>query len=93
MVINKTEPFTKDEIDKQIIGALAIDLKRVAMAKYNKSENVANRFWQEVMNKKSDVSGIKLPNYLTNLYSYLENHKDKDSLLMYSVILQNYARK
>lgn len=78
--------------EQQIIGALAMDLKRVAVAKHNNSKNVADRFWDEVMNRKMQIQRIKLPNYLTNLYSYLENHKDKDSLLMYSVILQNYAR-
>lgn len=78
--------------DRQIIGALAMDLKRVAMAKHEGSEKVADRFWQEVIRRKNDVIKIKLPNYLLNLYDKLENNRDKDSLLMYSVILQNYAR-
>ena len=78
---------------QQIIGALAMDLKRVALAKYNKSEKVAERFWDEVMNRKTEVLKFNLPNYLTNLYDQIEANKDKDNLLMYSVILQNYARK
>lgn len=79
--------------DKQLIGALAMDLKRVAMAKHSGSKKVAERFWQEVIKRKEVVSKIKLPKYLSNLYDYLENNNDKDNLLMYSVILQNYATK
>ncbi len=78
--------------DKQIIGALAMDLKRVALAKHSGSKKVADRFWQEVINRKEIVSKIKLPLYLNNFYNNLENNNDKDNLLMYSVILQNYAR-
>lgn len=77
----------------QIIGALAMDLKRVALAKHKGSGKNADRFWQEVLKRKDAVLKIKLPKYLTNLYDYLENNKDKDSLLMYSVILQNYATR
>ena len=79
--------------DKQIIGALAMDLKRVALAKHSGSEKVAERFWQEAVNRKEAVLKMELPKYLTNLYDNLENNNDKDNLLMYSVILQNYATK
>ncbi|EKE04968.1 MAG: hypothetical protein ACD_19C00427G0015 [uncultured bacterium] len=78
---------------QQIIGALAMDLKRVAVAKNDGSVKVAERFWQEVMNRKKEFVKSKLPNYLNNLYDQIENNKDKDNLLMYSVILQNYARR
>ena len=78
---------------QQIIGALAMDLKRVAMAKYNGSEKVADRFWQEVIKRKTEVLKTELPNYLKNLYVQIENNNDKDNLLMYSVVLQNYARR
>lgn len=78
--------------EQQMIGALALDLKRVALAKHNKSEKVAIRFWLEVMKRKKDILKIKLPKYLINLYDRLEKNSDKDNLLMYSVILQNYAR-
>ena len=79
--------------DRQIIAALAMDLKRVALAKHSGSEKVADRFWQEVVKRKESVSKIFLPKYLINLYNDLEKNNDKDSLLMYSVILQNYATK
>lgn len=79
--------------NQQVIGALAMDLKRVAIAKHNKSEKVADRFWQEVVKRKEVVSKIKLPDYLSDLYNNLENNNDKDNLLMYSIVLQNYARR
>ena len=77
----------------QIIGGLAMDLKRVALAKHNNSKNTADRFWQEVMKRKSIVMSLKLPEYLKNLYEKIEKNTDKDNLLMYSVILQNYATR
>lgn len=77
----------------QIIGALAMDLKRVALAKHNNSKNTADRFWQEVMKRKSTILSLKLPDYLKNLFENIEKNTDKDSLLMYSVILQNYATR
>lgn len=82
--------MTKDD---QIIGALALDLKRVALAKHNNSKNTADRFWQEVMKRKLMVLSLELPEYLKNLYKKIEKNTDKDSLLMYSVILQNYATR
>jgi hypothetical protein len=77
----------------QIIGALSMDLKRVALAKHNNSKNTADRFWQEVMKRKSTILSLKLPDYLKNLYEKLEKNTDKDNLLMYSIILQNYATR
>ena len=79
--------------NQQIIGALAMDLKRVALAKHQGSKRVADRFWQEVIKRKTEVLKTELPNYLKNLYVQIENNNDKDNLLMYSVVLQNYARK
>lgn len=79
--------------DQQIIGALAMDLKRVALAKHYGSDKVADRFWQEVIKRKEVFSKIKLPEYLADIYTNLENKNDKDSLLMYSVLLQNYAER
>lgn len=82
--------MTKDD---QIIGALAMDLKRVALAKYNNSQNTADRFWQEVMKRKSMMLNLEIPDYLKNLYEKIEKNTDKDNLLMYSIILQNYATR
>ncbi|HCR36411.1 hypothetical protein A2130_02190 [Candidatus Woesebacteria bacterium GWC2_33_12] len=79
--------------NKQIIGALAMDLKRVALAQHSHSDDTANRFWQEVMNRKREILSLDLPKYLKNLYEQIEKNTDKDNLLMYSVVLQNYATK
>lgn len=79
--------------EQQLIGALAMDLKRVAMAKHNKSEKVADRFWQEILKRKDKIVTLRLPDYLKNLYDHIETNRDKDNLLMYSVVLQNYARR
>lgn len=76
----------------KIIGALAMDLKRVSMGKYRCSENVANRFWQEVIKRKSEIKITKTPKYIENLLNNLEREKDFETLLMYSTLLQNYSQ-
>lgn len=93
MIINKTNQLINEETERQIIGSLAMDLKRVALAKHNNSKNTADRFWQEVMKRKSTVLSLGIPEYLNNLYEKIEENTDKDNLLMYSIILQNYATR
>jgi hypothetical protein len=93
MIITKTEPFTKEEFEKQlkIIGALAMDLKRVSLGLYNGSTSVADRFWEEAIKKKSEIETSKVPDYICSLLKDLKNKKDFEKLLMYSTLLQNYS--
>jgi len=76
-----------------IIGALAMDLKRVSLSSYNGSGNVANRFWEEAIKRKSEIETSKVPVYIGNLLEDLKNKKDFEKLLMYSTLLQNYSQK
>ncbi len=76
-----------------IIGALAMDLKRVSLGLDRGSTNMADRFWIEALKRKSEINTSKIPNYIAKLLKNLENKEDKEDLLMYSVLLQNYAQK
>ena len=93
MIITKTEPFTKEEFEKQlkIIDALALDLKRVSLGIYNGSNSVADRFWEEVIKRKSEIETSKVPDYISNLLRDLKDKNDFEKLLMYSTLLQNYS--
>ena len=58
MIITKSEPFTKEEIikvrekNKQILGAIAMDLKRVALGYFRGSSSMAERFFQEALKRR-----------------------------------------
>jgi hypothetical protein len=76
-----------------IIGALAMDLKRVSLGLYNGSDNVADRFWEEAIKRKSEIETSGVPAYIGNLLKDLNDKKDFEKLLMYSILLQNYSQK
>lgn len=83
---------------KEILGALALDLKRVAQGYYRGSEAMALRFVEEALSRKKELQNVNLKPYLHKLLSKLENmfrEKDHKKLaedaLMYSVLFQNAA--
>ena len=86
--------------NKEILGALALDLKRVALGYHNGSEQTAERFSQEALRRKAEVANVEVKPYLRkflNLLPEMLEQKDKQKLaedaLMYSTIFQNYAIK
>ena len=80
------------------ISSLAMDLKRIALAYYNKSDKTAERFTIEAKKRKNeiDTSSVK-PYLLKHIHSLDKVFKRKDKLhlaedsLTYSQIFQNYA--
>lgn len=84
----------------QILGALALDLRRVAQGYYRGSEAMAVRFTQEAKKRKEELKNAKLKPYLRNLLLKMdevfkqEDHKKlAEDALMYSVLFQNAAVK
>ncbi len=84
----------------QTLGALSLDLRRVAQGYYRGSEKMAVRFAQEARVRKKELQGEDLKPYLQKLLSKLEDmlsEKDHKKLaedaLMYSVLFQNAAIK
>lgn len=86
--------------NSQILGALALDLRRVAQGYYRGSEAMASRFVQEAQARKKELQKADLKPYLQKLLSKLNNvlrEKDHRKLaedaLMYSILFQNAAMK
>lgn len=70
------------------IGALAMDLKRATFG----SEKVFEVFINEVLKKRGEINKKSVPLYIQNVLNNLERRSDKEDLLMYSVLLQNYSQ-
>ena len=84
----------------QILGALAMDLRRVAQGYYRGSEKMAVRFSQEARERKKELQSADLKPYLQKLLSKMDEileQKDHKKLaedaLMYSTLFQNSAVK
>ena len=77
--------------NKQILGALAMDLKRAALGLHRKSNSMAGRFLQEAMQRKEEVNTEKLLPYMQQILMKLHNSLDAEHALMYSTRIQNYV--
>lgn len=83
--------------NKQILGALALDLKRVALGYYNGSISTADRFYQEALKRRSELDNKDLKPYLKKFLNELdvlektEKTKAAEDALLYSTIFQNAA--
>lgn len=86
--------------DKELIGALAMDLKRVALGYHRGSIQTAERFLEETQKRQKELLNKNNSPYLNKLLKLLsrlnrEGNKEKlaEDALMYSTLLQNYALK
>ena len=81
--------------NKQIFGALAMDLKRVALGYHRGSTFMAERFFQEALKRKSEIDSKNLKPYLAKLLNDMDklNKKEQkraaEDALLYSTIFQN----
>ncbi|NCN24977.1 hypothetical protein GW918_02740 [Candidatus Berkelbacteria bacterium] len=89
--------MTKERI---IIESMASDLKRVCLGLERKSDKMAERFLAEAEKRRNEAVSIALPNYIKDILdkvSFLRNniHQSRaaEDCLMYSVLLQNFARR
>jgi len=83
--------------NKQILGALALDLKRVAIGYFRGSNTMAERFYKEALKRRKELTDKDLKPYLINFLNKLdklqkqEKSKAADDALLYSTIFQNAA--
>jgi hypothetical protein len=83
--------------NKVILASLAMDLKRVALGLYRKSDNVADRFLDEAMKRKDEVNMQDLLPYMKTIIEQVSTLSTQDALqkaedaLMYSTRIQNYV--
>jgi hypothetical protein len=83
--------------NKQILGALALDLKRVAMGYFRGSNHMADKFYSEALKRRNELDKNTLKPYLSVFLNKLDilNTEDKnkaaEDALLYSTIFQNAA--
>ena len=83
--------------NKQILGALALDLKRVAIGYFRGSNIMADRFYEEALKRREELDNKSLKPYLVYFLNKLDNLKTQDKTkvaedaLLYSTIFQNAA--
>jgi len=81
--------------NKQILGALALDLKRVAIGYYRGSTAMSDRFFEEALKRRREIDSASLKPYLVKFLKDMEGlKKDKndraaEDALLYSTIFQN----
>lgn len=84
---------------KAIMGALAMDLKRVAVSLYRGSYKTAEVFKKEALKRSRELEKIETEDYIKNLVAKMKNslarkdQKNAEDVLMYSTLFQNYAVK
>lgn len=84
---------------KVIIGALAMDLKRVALSLYRGSYQTADRFKKEALKRSEELEALATEGYIKRLISKMKNSflesngKAAEDALMYSTLFQNFALK
>lgn len=81
--------------NKQILGALALDLKRVALGYHRGSTLMTERFLQEALKRRKEIDKKSLKPYLVKLLNDMEKIKKEErkkaaeDALFYSTIFQN----
>jgi hypothetical protein len=81
--------------NKQILGALAMDLKRVAFGYFRGSIPMAERFFEEALKRRDDLDKKELKPYLAKFLQNMEKikaEKGADDALLYSTIFQNASQ-
>lgn len=81
--------------NKQIFGALALDLKRVAIGYFRGSTTLSEKFFQEALKRRDEIDSRNLKPYLIKLLKDMEKLKREkgdraaEDALFYSTIFQN----
>jgi hypothetical protein len=84
--------------NKQILEALASDLKRVTLGIQRNSTKMADRFGQEALKRKNETEILLLDPYMQKILINLEalirsknSIQKAEDILMYSTLIQNYS--
>jgi len=80
------------------LSSLAMDLDRVSIGLYRKSDKMAERFIQEALKRKSEIDSSTVKPYIKDLLERMErdlHSQDRDKkaedALMYCTLFQNAA--
>lgn len=83
--------------NKQILGALAMDLRRVALGLHRKSYTMADKFLLEALKRKSEIDRSSLLPYMQTILDQINtlpnqnNEQKAENALIYSTKIQNYV--
>lgn len=81
--------------NKQILGALAMDMKRVALGYFRGSNSMAEIFFKQGLKRKNELNYKDIKPYLVVLLNKMESIQGEESgkaaedALLYSTIFQN----
>ena len=84
--------------NKAIFGALAMDLKRVALGYFRGSTSTAEIFFEEALKRKSELNEKEIESYLMKFLSRMGDlrkekaEKAAEDALLYSTIFQNASQ-
>lgn len=81
---------------KIIIESLSMDLLRVALGLHRGSFKMAARFKEEALKRQQELESQSLAPYLKKLLTESKKtliDNNEENILMYSILLQNFARK
>ncbi len=97
MILTKTTPEEIEKL-KEVIGSMAMDLKRVALGLHRGSLNMAERFKEEALKRELELKNHQdeyLKKILKGSKEALLSEKDgrDEDILMYSTLFQNFALK
>jgi len=81
------------ERTKIALASLAMDLKRVALGLHRGSNKMSERFLKEAVERRKEIDKKDVDLYIRNILKDLDQNKDAEDLLMYSILLENYVRK
>lgn len=105
MIITKSSPYTKEEIDfrnkqKLAIESLSMDLLRAALGYHRGSIKMAKRFSEEAIRRKNEIDTSKVKPYLAKILKQIpkvfnssDTNKVAEDSLTYSIICKNYVKK
>jgi len=84
--------------NRQILEALASDLKRVSLGIQRNSHKMADRFAKEALARKNETDVSHLDPYMHKILKNLEeliqttnSQRKAEDTLMYSTLIQNYV--
>jgi len=83
--------------NKQVLGALSMDLKRVALGIHGKSFKTADRFLAEALKRKEELNSDDLLPYIQRILEKVWNlplvdpDQRAEDALMFSTRIQNYV--
>ena len=80
--------------NKIALESLAMDLKRVALGYHRGSTSMAERFYQEALQRIAEVDPLQVKAYMRKILAqaqHLGPHAAEEALL-YSTLIQNYTQ-